>query len=81
MSPSGNAEGLQNRVRELRATRGLTQEDLARAAGLTRQSIIAIEKGRFTPSIATALTLAAALDAPVDALFWLEDKNYVKGKQ
>jgi len=79
MSPSEIAEGLQNWVRGLRATRGLTQEELTRAAGLTRQRIIAIEKGRFTPSIATALTLAAALDAAVDALFWLEDKNRVQG--
>ncbi len=75
MSPSGNAEGLQNRVREVRATRGLTQESLAQTVGLTRQSIIAIEKGRFTPSIATALTLAAALGTSVDALFWIEQEK------
>jgi putative transcriptional regulator len=41
--------------------------------GLTRQSIIAIEKGRFTPSIHTALMLAAALNTTVDDLFWIED--------
>ena len=75
MSPSGNAEGLQNRVREIRADLGLTQEKLAQAVGLTRQSIIAIEKGRFTPSIATALTLAAALNTSVDALFWIEQEK------
>ena len=69
MSPSGNAEGLQNTAR---ATRSLTQEDLAQTVSLTRQSILAIEKGRFTPSIATALTLAAALDTSVDTLFWME---------
>jgi DNA-binding XRE family transcriptional regulator len=38
---------------------------------LTRQSIIAIEKGRFTPSIHTALMLAIALGVAVDELFWL----------
>ncbi len=75
MSPSGNAEALQNRIREVRTGRGLTQEDLARTVGLTRQSIIAIEKGRFTPSVATALSLAAALDSSVDALFWIEQEK------
>jgi putative transcriptional regulator len=41
--------------------------------GLTRQSIIAIEKGRFTPSIHSVLLLARALEASVDELFWLEE--------
>jgi DNA-binding XRE family transcriptional regulator len=55
----------------VRTQRGLTQEALGQCAGLTRQSIIAIEKGRFTPSIRTALTLAMALGVGVDELFWL----------
>jgi putative transcriptional regulator len=50
---------------------GQTQEGLGHATGLTRQSIISIEKGRFTPSIQTALRLARALDTSVDHLFWL----------
>lgn len=73
MSPAGNANNIANRVRDLRSERGLTQAELGEAVGLTRQSIIAIEKGRFTPSIQTALLLAAALDTPVDELFWLVD--------
>jgi len=81
MSPSGNAGGLRNRVRERRTAGGLTQYDLAQSAGLTRQSIIAIEKGRFTPSIATALALAAALGTTVDELFWLDEKNDLQGKR
>jgi putative transcriptional regulator len=71
MTPAGNAENLENRVRELRTECGLTQEALGSAVGLTRQSIIAIEKGRFTPSIETALKLAAALRVSVEDLFWL----------
>jgi putative transcriptional regulator len=51
-----------------------TQDALGHATGLTRQSIIAIEKGRFTPSIQTALRLARALDTTVDRLFWLTDE-------
>jgi putative transcriptional regulator len=71
MSPAGNADDVANRVRELRMAQNQTQEDLGQAIGLTRQSIIAIEKGRFTPSIQTALRLARALGTSVDRLFWL----------
>jgi len=71
MSPAGNADDVQNRVREVRTGQGRTQEQLASSVGLTRQSIIAIEKGRFTPSIQTALRLARALGTTVDRLFWL----------
>jgi putative transcriptional regulator len=73
MSPAGNASNLSNRVRELREGAGLTQEALGKAVGLTRQSIIAIEKGRFTPSIHTALMLASALNKRVEEIFWLEE--------
>ena len=71
MSPSGNAENVKNRVRDFRLEQSLTQEELGRTVGLTRQSIIAIEKGRFTPSIHTVLILARALGTSVDELFWL----------
>ena len=71
MSPSGNAENVENRVRDFRLGQSLTQEELGRNVGLTRQSIIAIEKGRFTPSIHTVLKLARALGTSVDDLFWL----------
>jgi putative transcriptional regulator len=73
MSPAGGAANLSNRVREARTALGLTQEQLGQAVELTRQSIIAIEKGRFTPSVHTALLLASALDTTVDALFWIVD--------
>jgi putative transcriptional regulator len=81
MSPSGNARDLENRVREIRSERGLTQNELAQAVGLTRQSIISIEKGRFTPSIHTALNLAAALETSVDDLFWITDENEIEDKK
>ncbi|MBN1427414.1 MAG: helix-turn-helix transcriptional regulator [Anaerolineae bacterium] len=63
---------MRNRVREQRSERGLTQEQLGQTVGLTRQSIIAIEQGRFTPSVHTALMLASALDSSVDGLFWID---------
>jgi putative transcriptional regulator len=71
LSPAGNAGDVVNRVKEVRLAQGKTQEELGLTVGLTRQSIIAIEKGRFTPSIQTALRLAQALGMSVDRLFWL----------
>jgi putative transcriptional regulator len=62
-----------NRLREFREERGLTQERLAELVGLSRQSIISIERGRFLPSVETALRLSAALDVPLESLFWLKE--------
>ena len=75
MSPAGNAHNVENRVSEIRNERGMTQEELAKMTGLTRQSIIAIEKKRFTPSIQTVLLLASALEFKVDDLFWLKNEK------
>lgn len=66
---------IQNKLREIRTERGLTQEQLAGMVGVTRQTIISVEKGRFTPSVRLALELAQALDASVNELFWLEDSR------
>ncbi len=67
---------LANRTRELRLQNGLTQEALATSASVTRQTIIAIEKGKFAPSVRLALELARALRVPLEELFWLDgDEN------
>ncbi len=61
-----------NRVAQLRAQAGETQQELADAVGVSRQTIIAIEKGNYTPSVALALKLATHYTVPVDALFSLK---------
>ena len=66
---------LQNSLKESRRHRGLTQEALAALVGVTRQTIIAIEKEKFVPSVKLALELAAALDVPIGSLFRLEDEK------
>ena len=63
---------LNNRLREVRLKNKLTQEALANAAEVTRQTIIAIEKGRFGPTVTLALALARTLEVTVEDLFWLE---------
>jgi DNA-binding XRE family transcriptional regulator len=68
---------LRNRLKEVRLQKGLTQEDLAKMAGVTRQTIIAIEKCKFVPSVKLALELAHTLAVPFNELFWLETSQGV----
>ncbi len=63
------AEKLTSSVHDHRTRAGLTQEELARKAGVSRQTIIAIEKGNYAPSVALALRLATVLKTSVEALF------------
>lgn len=62
----------QNQLRSLRTRLALSQQELAEAAGVTRQTISGIEGGLYAPSVAVALRLARALGCRVEELFWLE---------
>jgi putative transcriptional regulator len=64
-----------NRVKELRTLRGLTQEQLAEAAGVSRQSINSIERNRYVPSLELALTFARVFACPTDHIFQLENEK------
>jgi putative transcriptional regulator len=63
---------MKNAVRENREARGMTQGDLAASVEVTRQSINAIERERYDPSLELALKLADEFDCAVEALFWLD---------
>ena len=63
-----------NRVRELRAEAGgMTQAELAQRIGLTRQTVIAIEKGRYSPSLEAAFQIARVLGLPLEDVFQYPD--------
>jgi putative transcriptional regulator len=63
-----------NRVRELRAARGWTQEQLAEAVGVSRQSINSIERDRYVPSLRLALTFAKIFGCTTDEIFTLDSQ-------
>lgn len=63
---------LANRLKVARAERDLSQDELARAVDVSRNTIGSIETGRYTPSALLAFRIAAALDMPITTLFWLE---------
>lgn len=68
------APPIDNAIRAFRQARGdMTQEALARACGVTRQTIIALEAGRYTPSLELAFRIARAFGAGVEEVFqWVE---------
>lgn len=65
---------LSNRIRVLRAERGLNQSELAEAIGVSRKTISTIEVGRFVPSTVIALKLAAFFGVRVEDLFSLDNE-------
>jgi len=65
-------EQLTNKVFELRRKKKITQEKLADKIGVTRQTIIAIEKGNYTPSVALAIKIAKFFNKRVEGVFIIE---------
>jgi putative transcriptional regulator len=66
---------ISNRVKELRNAQGWTQEQLAKAVGVSRQSINSIERDRYVPSLPLALTFAKVFGCSMDQIFTLEDES------
>lgn len=63
------SEFIINQVSVLRARKKVTQEELAEAVKVSRQTVIAIEKGNYTPSVLLALKLASFFNTPVEKIF------------
>ncbi|MFB1082776.1 helix-turn-helix transcriptional regulator [Jeotgalibacillus sp. JSM ZJ347] len=64
---------IKNRVKELRARDGMTQGDLAKRIGVTRQTIVSLEKGSYTPSLLLALNIAEVFGEAVESIFTKEE--------
>ena len=66
---------IENRIRRLRFDHNeMTQEKLAIKAGCTRQTIIALEQGKYVPSIELAFRIAKAFDVPLEEVFQFEEQ-------
>lgn len=66
---------MKNRIRVERAEVRMTQQQLADAIGVSRQTINAIESGKFVPSTVLALKMAQVFDKPVEDIFMLDDED------
>lgn len=71
---------MQNRLAELRRISNMTQEDLAARAGVSRQTIISLEKGKYNPSLQLAHRLAKIFNLTIEEIFIFEEdgKNVEK---
>ncbi|TAH35669.1 transcriptional regulator [Candidatus Saccharibacteria bacterium] len=67
---------LHNDIKAIRVRQSLSQSELADRVDVTRQTIAAIEKGDYSPSVLLALKLAAALATPINKLFWLQGDTH-----
>jgi len=64
---------IENRVHELRLEKKMTQEELAQKVGVTRQTIIAIEKGNYTPSVLLSLKISKVFKERLEDVFFLKN--------
>lgn len=66
---------MKNRIRVLRAEKRWTQEDLANSVGVSRQTINAIEKEKFDPSLPTAFRISRLFKLPIEEVFQYEEAS------
>jgi len=66
---------MKNNIKELRAALKMTQSDLAQQIEVSRQTVNAIEKGKFDPSLPTAFRLAAVFNCSIEELFFYESES------
>lgn len=64
---------MKNKIKELRKQMGLRQEDIAKELGVTRQTINAVENGKYNPTLELAMKLAILLKTPVEEIFELDN--------
>ncbi len=70
------SQHLSNNIRRLRFDKGeMTQQQLADRVGVTRQTIIAIEAGKYAPSLPLAFRIARTFNMPIEAVFQYEDSQ------
>lgn len=68
-------EGLKNRIKSLRSTHDLTQDELAEKLEVSRQTIISLEKERYNPSITLAFKLARIFNCQIEDIFIYEEES------
>lgn len=66
---------MKNRIRELRKFKKITQEELSKQVGVSRQSIIAIESGKFNPSLELAYNISKAFNSTIEEVFIFEEEE------
>ena len=66
---------IRNQINQLRASKSMTQQDLADRIGVTRQTVIAMEQDKYSPSLETAFKVALVFGVPLEQVFQYEPKG------
>ena len=66
---------MKNKIKEIRASKGINQEELARALGVSRQTIISLENGKYNPSITLAYKIAKYFNSTIEGIFCFEEEG------
>jgi len=69
---------MKTRIKEYRAKYDMTQEELARKAGVRRETIVFLEKGKYNPSLKLAYRVARILNTSIEELFIFEESDFIK---
>ncbi|WP_250631044.1 helix-turn-helix transcriptional regulator [Rhodoflexus caldus] len=69
---------MKNQLKIERAIKNMTQADLAQLLGVSRQTVNAIETGKYVPSTVLALKIARIFEKPVESIFFLEESDYTQ---
>jgi putative transcriptional regulator len=72
---TGNGRLMKNRIKVFRAIHDLTQEDLAQVVGVTRQTILAIEKGKYVPSLDLAFRISRHFKVNIEEVFMYDEEG------
>nr|WP_321350153.1 helix-turn-helix transcriptional regulator [uncultured Methanoregula sp.] len=72
---------MQTRIKEYRTRFSLTQEDLAKAVGVRRETIVFLEQGKYNPSLRLAHDVAKTLHATIDDIFLFEEDSEMSGNR
>ena len=75
MKGGAGKDAMDNRIKELRKARGLTQDELAQKLKVSRQTINSLEKGRYDPSITLAYRLARSFDLTIEEVFLFDEED------
>lgn len=67
---------MENKVKLARVKANLTQQELADVVGITRQTVILIEKGKYNPSLKLCLQICYAVHAQLDEIFWINQEDF-----
>ena len=73
--------GLSNTIRDLRATHSMTQQELADQIGVTRQTVIAIELDKYSPSLEVAFRIAHVFGVPLEQVFQYDPPKVKRGSR